>query len=54
MNKAGIINHLAAVHGYRNYLELCTLTTGPGKEGDLPRAGISHFPVSGVHFERVY
>jgi SAM-dependent methyltransferase len=28
VNKAGIINHLAAVHGYRNYLELCTLTTG--------------------------
>jgi hypothetical protein len=28
VNKAGIINHLAAVHGYRDYLELCTLTTG--------------------------
>ncbi len=28
MNKAGIVNHLAKVHGYRHYLELCTRTTG--------------------------
>ena len=27
-NKADLINHLAAVHGYRHYLELCTLSTG--------------------------
>jgi SAM-dependent methyltransferase len=28
MDKAWIINHLVAVHGYRRYLELCTTTTG--------------------------
>ena len=28
MNKAQIVNRLAAVHGYRHYLELCTRTTG--------------------------
>ncbi len=28
MNKAGIVNHLAKVHAYRHYLELCTRTTG--------------------------
>jgi methyltransferase family protein len=27
-NKAHLINHLAEVHGYRHYLELCTFTTG--------------------------
>ena len=27
-NKAHLINHLAEVHGYRHYLELCTLSTG--------------------------
>ena len=27
-NKADLINHLAEVHGYRHYLELCTLSTG--------------------------
>jgi hypothetical protein len=26
--KADLINHLAAVHGYRRYLELCSSTTG--------------------------
>jgi hypothetical protein len=26
--KADLINHLAAVHGYRRYLELCSITTG--------------------------
>ena len=26
--KADIVNHLAAVHGYREYLELCTANTG--------------------------
>ena len=26
--KADIVNHLAAVHGYRTYLELCTATSG--------------------------
>jgi hypothetical protein len=28
VNKAHLINHLAEVHGYRHYLELCTGTTG--------------------------
>lgn len=28
MHKAGIVNRLAAVHGYRHYLELCTRSTG--------------------------
>jgi len=28
LNKARLINHLAEVHGYRHYLELCTLSTG--------------------------
>jgi hypothetical protein len=28
VNKAQIVNRLAAVHGYRHYLELCTRTTG--------------------------
>jgi hypothetical protein len=27
-NKAHLINHLAEVHGYRHYLELCTFSTG--------------------------
>jgi hypothetical protein len=27
-NKAGLINHLAGVHGYRHYLEICTANTG--------------------------
>src|SRR5262249_38161739 len=26
--KADLINHLAAVHGYRSYLEICTPSTG--------------------------
>ena len=26
--KADLINHLAAVHGYRRYLELCSISTG--------------------------
>jgi len=28
LSKAGMINHLAGVHGYRRYLELCTPSTG--------------------------
>ncbi|HEV7462793.1 MAG TPA: hypothetical protein VGN85_02640, partial [Methyloceanibacter sp.] len=28
MNNVHLINHLAEVHGYRHYLELCTGTTG--------------------------
>jgi len=28
VNKAGIVNRLAAVYGHRHYLELCTQTTG--------------------------
>jgi hypothetical protein len=28
VNKAQIVNRLAAVHGYRHYLELCTRSTG--------------------------
>ena len=27
-NKAHLINHLAEVHGYRHYLELCTYSSG--------------------------
>jgi hypothetical protein len=27
VNKAGIVNRLAAVYGHRHYLELCTQTT---------------------------
>lgn len=27
-NKAHLINHLAEVHGYRHYLELCTFMSG--------------------------
>ena len=26
--KADLVNHLAAVHGYRRYLELCSISTG--------------------------
>jgi hypothetical protein len=29
VHKAGIVNRLAVVHGYRHYLELCTRSTGP-------------------------
>ena len=40
MNKALIINHLVAVHGYRRYLELCTTVTG-GLYGAVDRAPLT-------------
>ena len=39
--KMEIVNHLAAAHGYRNYLELCTFTTG-FKYAEVDRANLDH------------
>ena len=36
-NKAHLINHLAGVHGYRHYLELCTFMSG-GRYDEIDRA----------------
>src|SRR3954452_17618349 len=36
-NKAHLIIHLAEVHGYRHYLELCTCTSG-GRYAEIDRA----------------
>ena len=40
MDKARIINRLAAVHGYRQYLELCAATTG-GQYDEVDRRRLS-------------
>jgi hypothetical protein len=36
-NKAHLINHLAEVHGYRHYLELCTSSSG-GRYAEIDRS----------------
>jgi hypothetical protein len=38
--KADLINHLAVVHGYGRYLELCTRTTGR-KYADIDRSNLA-------------
>ncbi len=40
VTKAQIINHLAAAHGYRRYLELCSISTG-GHFAELDRSRLT-------------
>jgi hypothetical protein len=39
-NKAHLINHLAEVHGYRHYLELCTATSS-GRYAEIERSKLT-------------